>query len=680
MDNYDKIKNDPSHIKTLNEDQQLNKLCWLALVIDPSSIQWIHNQTTKKIRYALQRDPMLIKYIKPDGRTHGFCRWLISNDPTIFPKIMNVQPYISRWAIRKYPNMIKYIKPDHPDYNKICEVALSKDQTLFHTIINPPINAVINALKRNYHLLQYIDKQQRSNDVYRIAARRSRRAFQYLDKDEYTIDILRHFISKYVEYDTVEEALIHIALTFRMFSFIKDPPYNVIMALINKGLYYYNSSVSLDHLSDDEILYILSKHGNWIRMISDSRVTLEFCHAGAKTANILGILPERFISYDLCLESVKYNYNALASVPDHLIDRTIVRQALLKYAPNLRMKGVAMFLDYNLCLDVAKSHQKFMILRYFPNELLDYKICYEAVKGYSLNICDVPDRIINHDICMRAVKTYGDCLQFIPDKYMCQEIVDVACRTYPQAFTQIDIKYHNRKLWQNLIFHQPHTIYSCPADVIDDDLLFRLFTHKTPSLYGRDVCLQRFNDYEFCKKMIEINPMAIAYMEPTTFYDLWIKSAERCSTAINRIICYTDITDEYLYFTSFNKNTLCDKCGSYGFWLGSDGRSWLTCEKCNGYLLSFPLHDDTTFKLIFGKRRIFFKRVQMFRLVAYLRFAKANGLISTDPLLQSILNVLPFDVVKLIVLQLYNYSLNEYIKDASINLICSRLLVDNAKN
>jgi hypothetical protein len=583
--------------------------------------------------------------------------------------------------------MIQYIKPDHPDYNKICEVALSKDHTLFHTIINPPVNAVIKALKRNYHLLQYIDKQHRSTDIYRIAAKRSRKAFQYLDKDEYTINILKHFVNKYVKYETVEDMLIHIALNsgrnpkFGMFSYIKDPPYNVVMALINKGLCYYNTSVSLDHLSDGEIIYILSKNGNWIGMISDSRITTEFCYAAAKTANILGILPKRFISYDLCLESVKYNGNALASVPDHFIDRTIVREALLKYAGNLRVNSVAKFLDYDLCLDVAKSHQKFMVLRYFPNDLLDYKICYEAVIGYSGNIYDVPDRIMNYNICMKAVETDGNCLRFIPQKYLCQEIVDATCENYPSVFTQVDIKYHNRKLWQNLIIHHPHYIYSCPADVIDDDLLFRLFTDKTPYLYGRDdICLQRFNDYEFCKKMIEINPMAVAYMEPTTFYDLWIKSAELCSTAINRIIGYTDITDEYLYFTSFNSKTLCDKCGSYGFWLGSDGRSWLTCEKCNGYLFAFPLHDDTTFELIFGKRRRFFKRVQMFRLVAYLKFAKANGLISTDPLLQSILSVLPFDVVKLIVLQLYNYSLNEYVKDASVNLIYSRLLINEPKN
>lgn len=680
MDNYDKIKNDSSYIKNLSREEQTNKLCWLSLVINPSNIQWIHNQTTKKIRYVLEKDPMLIKYIKLDNRTHGLCRSLITDNINIFPDMINIHPYIARWVIKKYPDMFHHIKSDHHDYQKICEIALLKNYKLYKTMKNVNIKTILNVLKKNYRLFKLIDKKDRTDDIYKIAIKRSPyKVFKYLDKDEYTLEILKYLV-KYREFDNVEDALKAIAVLsnygkYTWFPNIKEPSYNVYMALVETGNYFYNKYINLDELSDDKIIYILNKNGGWIRNMTESRITKQFAKIAVMNSNVLSFIPSKLIDHELCSISVKYYGNSIFDVPSNIIDRNLVRIAALNVCDIIKHDRIKKFLDYDLYLEVASSGQHKEFLRYIPLEFLDEKICYEAVASYSLNIRYVPNHILTHSICLKSVESYGLGILCIPNNFINQEIVEKACNNYPGILSLVNKKYYTKNLWKQLLSQNTFHINKCPKEYLDNEFLLDLFSNGI--VYSPDESpdefISKFDDYEFCKKAIKINPNIIIHMKYNVFYDLWIESAKRCAITTSRLVSELNIHDEYLYLISFNSKKLCDKCNSSRMFKIDRQLSWYKCWKCYGNDNIYETIEANTAQENVKNIKAFFKKIRLYRILAYIKFAKINNIKSSDAVLHHIINNFTFDIIKIIILQMYDYRSDTYIREASLNLIMDKM-------
>ena len=680
MDNYDKIKNDSSYIKNLSKEEQTNKLCWLALVINPSNIQWIHNQTTNKIRYVLKKDPLLIKYIKLDNRTHGFCRSLIIDNINIFHDIIDIHPYIARWVIKNYPDMFHYIKSDHHDYNKICEIALLKNYKLYKNMKNVNMKTILNVLKKNYRLFKLIDKKDRTDEIYRIASKRSPyKVFKHLDKEEYTLEILKYLVT-YTKFDSVEDGLKTIAVfsisdKYTWFPNIKEPSYNVYMALVEKGKYFYNKYISLDYLSDDKIMYILNKNGGWIRNMTESRITTEFSKIAVMNANVLSYIPSKLIDYELCSISVKYYGHSIFDVPPNIIDRNLVRIAALNACDIIRYDRIKKFLDYDLYLEVASSGQHKQFLRYIPIEILDEKICYEAVASYASNIRYVPNYILTHSICLKSVENYGMGILEIPNNFINQEIVEKAFNNYHGILSMVNKKYHTKNMWKQLLSQNTFHIGKCPKEYLDNEFLLDLFSNSI--VYSPDKSpdefISKFDDYEFCKKAIEINPNIIVHIKYNKFYDLWIESAKRCAITTSRLISELNIHDEYLYLISFNNKKLCDKCNSSRMFKIDRDLHWYRCWKCYGNDNVYETIETNIAKENVKNIKTFFKKVQLCRILAYIKFAKINNINSSDEVLQYIINNFTFDIIKIIILQMYDYRSDTYIREASLNLIMDKM-------
>lgn len=709
MDNYDRIKADSSYIRQLSEHEQTSKLCWLSLVIDPTTIMWIHNQTTKKIKYALTRDPSLIRYIKQDNRFYGFCKMILELDISLFNPIYELCPKVSRWIIRQHPHLIEFINPNDPNYEMLCQIAVSNDYLLLNKIINPSYKTKLVAISSNYRALELIDD--RTDEMYRKAAKASERSFEFLSEDEYTLPILKHYVfQEDAMYETVDDVLKLIAMmdiytrnTNKMFGLIKNPSDELTMHIIESGYFAFNKYKKLDHLSDDKLLYILNKNGCWIQMVSEERLTLELCFVAIKTTNALHCLPERFRTYELCLESVKHDSSSLAYVPitmrdynmcvaamgdtwnsawgmvqyvpENIMDRELARKILLKSI--ISVPYLKRFLDHDLCLEIAKSHQWGWLLQHVPEEILDYEICYEHVQGYPHDLTHVPERFKTYELCLAAIKNSGQFFNLIPNEFICQEIIDEAVKTYPQIIASVDRKYHKYEHWERYLKLGIYGLYQCPDEFIDDNLILKALTslssYDFPEKYKH-----RFDDYEFCKRAIEVNPDAIVNVRLNRFYDLWITAAKRSKSVISHILFSSDVNDEYLYFQSFYNKQLCNYCNSTGL-LKQTQTYWHGCNYCvsfSGYRRVIGMHELNG---LLVRRRLFFKKVQMVRLMGYLKFARYRKLKAVDTkypydAFQSIANYLPFDVIKIIVMMAYECgSMN----NNSINLVYNKLMVND---
>ena len=101
-------------------------------------------------------------------------------------------------------------------------------------------------------------------------------------------------------------------------------------------------------------------------------------------------------------------------------------------------------LSYDLCLEVVK--QDVDALRYVPEDLKTPEICLEAVKRDGGALVLVPEELKTPEICLEAVKRDGGALQFVPKAFrtleMCLEAVKQdgwALRYVPKAFRTLEI-------------------------------------------------------------------------------------------------------------------------------------------------------------------------------------------------------------------------------------------------
>ena len=130
-------------------------------------------------------------------------------------------------------------------------------------------------------------------------------------------------------------------------------------------------------------------------------------------------LDKNGLSYEICLEAVKQNGDALRYVPEELKTSEICLAAVeqdgwaLLYVPeDLKTSEI--------CLTAVK--QDGMALEHVPKDLKTPEICLAAVKQNGMALRYVPKDFRTPEICLAAVKQDGWALRYVPKDLKTEEI------------------------------------------------------------------------------------------------------------------------------------------------------------------------------------------------------------------------------------------------------------------
>ena len=151
-----------------------------------------------------------------------------------------------------------------------------------------------------------------------------------------------------------------------------------------------------------------------------------------RNPNVLGDLPARLRTPELCLAAIARNSSTLRFVPVDVKTYELCRAAV-------RVNGTALqwvpghMLDRELCLEAVTMRDGGTALRWVPKRLMTPELCHAAVKSGPAGLAWVPDDMLTAELCLAAVRRHGRALQFVPLVYMTQEMCLAAVKQDPCA-------------------------------------------------------------------------------------------------------------------------------------------------------------------------------------------------------------------------------------------------------
>ena len=156
-----------------------------------------------------------------------------------------------------------------------------------------------------------------------------------------------------------------------------------------------------------------------------------------RSAEALGMLPERLRTYDLCLEAVRHHGDALFDVPKPLRDRVICRTAM-------------------------KTTTAYNTLSVVPKEFVDAEMCRLAVRANGNALSIVPGSIIDRDLCLEAVRHEPDAIEWVPRRFMDRDMILEAVRGNGFALDKVPPSRRDREVCLAAVTRTPYAIGAVP--------------------------------------------------------------------------------------------------------------------------------------------------------------------------------------------------------------------------
>ena len=129
-------------------------------------------------------------------------------------------------------------------------------------------------------------------------------------------------------------------------------------------------------------------------------------------------------------------------------------------------------LSYEICLEAVK--QDVDALRYVPEELKTPEICLEAVKrdGGALDL--VPEELKTPEICLEAVKRDGGALQFVPKAFRTPEICLAAVKQDGWALRYVPKDLRTEEIYLAAVKHDSWVLRRWALGLVPENLKTRI--------------------------------------------------------------------------------------------------------------------------------------------------------------------------------------------------------------
>lgn len=204
---------------------------------------------------------------------------------------------------------------------------------------------------------------------------------------------------------------------------------------------------------------------------------------------------------------------------DHQVQKVIDRRACLNSIPEF-------MLTEDLILQSIQSgtHYTFKTL---PEDLLNYEICFEAVKSDGRSLKHVPEKFRDYDLCQQAVTGCGEALQFVPKELRDKNLCIRALNSNFSSFAHV------------------------PKTILDEEFCLQFIKEKS-SLIKRVPAALKTED--FYNKAFAVNPDTIEYIpEHLVTFDMIYKSLETDHTNIR--LLEDEFEQEYFIYLMSTSHT-----------------------------------------------------------------------------------------------------------------------------
>lgn len=152
--------------------------------------------------------------------------------------------------------------------------------------------------------------------------------------------------------------------------------------------------------------------------------------------NNISYVPEQFKDHKMFATALKHNNATLWEIPEQFKDKNMY---FIEYSKSGELDSIPdKFKTYDLCLDAVNEHA--YNLGAVPDQLKDQKICMLAFEKERRALRYIPDKFKTYDICMKAVEDDGWTIEYIPDKLKTYDICLEALKNVGDEWQKIYLK------------------------------------------------------------------------------------------------------------------------------------------------------------------------------------------------------------------------------------------------
>jgi hypothetical protein len=545
------IENDPNAIKIICDSHnqgyltqdQINKLCMIAIESDACTLEYIENQTIEMCLKAVELDYYAFNYVK--NKTIDICMkaigfytdvlnhisFLVKHGSDIEKEFIKKNKYdIYMKALDYSHHALEYVDIsniyDHKTFEKytyiLCLKAVKKDgdalkyihelqkkKSIAYLSNEKIYNIYITAIDNNPCSIRHVKEQ--TDELCLRAVRQNGEALKYIDKDKKT-EIL------YME--AINEKSSHSLY------YIEDDEITYDMCVKAVTIDGYNLKyVPEDKITNELCLIAIDSYTYAIEFIPDNRITYDMCmKAVEKCGLILSHIYHRtptqhFLTYELYLKAVKNDGHAIQFIPNDLLTYEICIEAVkndgyaIQFIPND-------LLTYEICIEAVKNNGH--AIEFIPNDLLNYSLCLEAVKNNGYAIEFIPNNLLSYDICIEASKTNKHAINYVKDKNTMKEIIrnDPLCLLYTVDDYTHDINYPIEELSYALVkYAENKYLIDVNNDSINRSLRYIYNNLCQTILRYNGMTLQYINKQteEMCIIAVKENYKALQFVKNKTY-------------------------------------------------------------------------------------------------------------------------------------------------------------------
>ena len=173
-----------------------------------------------------------------------------------------------------------------------------------------------------------------------------------------------------------------------------------------------------------------------IQNIPDDLLTDEFWEWYVDQCFCISDVPEKYLTYDICIKKVKMYSDNIKYVPDHLKTQELCNIAIfdgfyvdycncISYIPDK-------FITKEICEEsLWKEEEPLLTL---PEKFITMELCYDAICNNGEDIMNVPYKYITKDLCEQYVKNEWNNIIDIPYKYLTKELYNLGIKSCNDYF------------------------------------------------------------------------------------------------------------------------------------------------------------------------------------------------------------------------------------------------------
>ena len=166
-----------------------------------------------------------------------------------------------------------------------------------------------------------------------------------------------------------------------------------------------------------------------------------YLKAVRQNAEVLAIVPERYKTYELCMEAVRNFGFAIQDVPPHLVTKELALEAVKNHCHAIEC--IPVFLrSEEIYLEAIKTDESGSVWHYVPKEYHtkeNFLIALSNLNAYCDLILNYMDSSLKTgDFFLEAVKLNGAMLKYIPEQFRTKELMFAAVQQDGSALRFLD--------------------------------------------------------------------------------------------------------------------------------------------------------------------------------------------------------------------------------------------------